>query len=408
MDLNNLNFPKDWTEKEIETFATPVRGGSPRPAGSPLYFNGNFIPWLTVASLTNIPTSQMYVSKTDTFLTELGSRHSRTLDQGTLIIANSGATLGIAKILSIRVCANDGIAALLNIDKEIDLRYVVHFINSITRRLREDIATGNGQPNLNTTLIGKIRVPLPPTKSEQTAIATALSDNDALTASLEKLITKKRLIKHGVMQEMLEPKKGWEEKTLGESATIKARIGWQGLTTAEYKKNGDYFLITGTEFKGGFINWNECHYVDASRYNQDKNIQVKEHDILLTKDGTIGKVALIKTLPKKATLNSGVFVLRPIGDSFHPDFFYYLLLSEFFLRFLKQLSAGSTINHLYQKDIVSFKFFTPKTISEQKEIARVLGAIDDEIELLEKKLEKSKKIKQGMIQTLLTGKIRLV
>ena len=198
----------------------------------------------------------------------------------------------------------------------------------------------------------------------------------------------------------------WGVKRLGEVATLKARIGWQGLTTAEYRKSGDCFLITGTEFKNGFIDWESCVYVDEERYRQDKNIQVKEHDILVTKDGTIGKVALIKSVPKPATLNSGVFVIRPQNNSFIPEFFYYLLLSEVFLKFLSQLSAGSTINHLYQKDFVSFQFLTPKN-DEQAAIAQILSDMDTEIEALEKKLDKHKMLKQGMMQNLLTGRIRL-
>jgi len=123
------------------------------------------------------------------------------------------------------------------------------------------------------------------------------------------------------MQELLKPKDGWVVKKLGEVAVLKARIGWQGLTTAEYKETVDYYLITGTDFQNGFIDWGNCFYVEYKRYKQDKNIQVKENDVLVTKDGTIGKVAFIKHVPKPATLNSGVFVIRPIEQSFHPDFF---------------------------------------------------------------------------------------
>jgi len=248
----------------------------------------------------------------------------------------------------------------------------------------------------------------PPTKAEQSKISTALNDINNLIAELEKQLIKKRNIKVGTMQELLKPKKDWEEKLLGETAILKARIGWQGLTTAEYRKTGEYYLITGTEFENGFIDWNSCFYVDEVRYKQDRNIQVKEHDVLVTKDGTIGKIALIKSVPKPATLNSGVFVIRPIANSFHPEFFYYLLLSEIFLQFLAQLSAGSTINHLYQKDFVTFKYFTPKTIDEQKHIAKALSDMDNEIKELEVKLRKYKMLKQGMMQSLLAGKIRLV
>ncbi|QQR65887.1 MAG: restriction endonuclease subunit S [Candidatus Brocadia sp.] len=286
-----------------------------------------------------------------------------------------------------------------------DVSYLTEKLESLDY---EQYNTGTAQPKLNQRTCWAIPIALPPTKAEQNAIATVLSDTDALISSLEKLIAKKRNIKQGVMQELLRSKEEWEMKKLGEVATLKARIGWQGLTTAEYKKSGDYFLVTGTEFKNGFIDWENCFYVEEERYKQDKNIQIKEHDVLVTKDGTIGKVALIKSIPKPATLNSGVFVIRPINNSFNPEFFYYLLLSEVFLKFLSQLSAGSTINHLYQKDFVSFQFLIPKTIEEQKIIAQVLSDMDAEIEVLEKKLDKFRMIKQGMMQDLLTGKIRLL
>lgn len=281
------------------------------------------------------------------------------------------------------------------------------FLNHVFQVVKYNTEGGTIQ-RLYNSILKSTKFLCPPTKAERTAIATALNDADALVHQLEQLLTKKRNIKTGAMQELLKPKEDWEEKTLGEVAILKARIGWQGLTTAEYRKTGNYFLITGTEFKNGFIDWESCFYVAEERYKQDKNIQVKEYDVLVTKDGTIGKIALIKSVPKPATLNSGVFVIRPIANSFHPEFFYYLLLSEVFSIFLSQLSAGSTINHLYQKDFVTFKFLTPKTIDEQKEIASILFDMDNEIQELERKLEKYKMLKQGMMQILLTGKIRLV
>jgi type I restriction enzyme S subunit len=107
-------------------------------------------------------------------------------------------------------------------------------------------------------------------------------------------------------------------------------------------------------------------------------------------------------------LNSGVFVIRPIEDAFHPEFFYYLLCSELFANFLAQLSAGSTINHLYQKDFVGFVFRVPPSIAEQTAIATVLSDMDAELAALEAKLAKARDLKQGMMQELLTGRIRLV
>ena len=201
----------------------------------------------------------------------------------------------------------------------------------------------------------------------------------------------------------------WEELNFAESAKLKARIGWQGLTTSEYLQSGYAYLITGTDFHNGRIKWETCHFVDEKRYKQDLNIQIKKHDILLTKDGTIGKVAYISNVQKPTTLNSGVFVIRPAKeDSFDPNFVYHILNSFLFDNFLAKLSAGSTINHLYQKDFVDFTFKAPSELVEQQAIAQVLSDMDSEIDQLEKKLAKYQQIKQGMMQELLTGRIRLV
>src|SRR5438067_8372242 len=93
-------IPADWETRRLGDLGTVVRGGSPRPAGDPRYFNGNFIPWLTVGSLTNIPPNRLFVTDTMTMLTREGAKHSRMLKEGTLVIVNSGArTLGVSKIL---------------------------------------------------------------------------------------------------------------------------------------------------------------------------------------------------------------------------------------------------------------------------------------------------------------------
>ena len=193
---------------------------------------------------------------------------------------------------------------------------------------------------------------------------------------------------------------------IGEDCTLKARIGWQGLTVDEYKDNGNYLLVTGTDFNNGLVNWETCHYVDKWRYTQDKNIQLKNEDIVITKDGTIGKVGYVENLTLPATLNSGVFVVRPKDKEIFSKYLYYIFTSEIFNDFLNRLTAGSTINHLYQKDFVSFEFAMPNLL-EQKAIAQALSDIDDLIASLEKLIVKKEHIKTATMQELLTGKKRL-
>jgi len=195
----------------------------------------------------------------------------------------------------------------------------------------------------------------------------------------------------------------WEVAYMINYATLKARIGWQALTTKEYLDIGEYYLVTGTDFIGGRVNWTTCHFVDKWRYCQDKNIQLKESDVLVTKDGTIGKVGYVKNLPGLATLNSGVFVIRISKKEFNPLFLYYILTSEVFDDFLAKITAGSTITHLYQKDFTSFKLPRPG-IKEQTAIAQILSDTDLLIEHLNELIIKKKNVKQGTMQQLLSPK----
>jgi type I restriction enzyme S subunit len=333
------------------------------------------------------------------------------VDAGDFIVSCSGT---IGRIYQIPSEYEKGVInqalLIIRIDEDVCVKsYFQHVFSS--NKFQDkiiDSTQGGAMKNLvgmkefkNTTIL------IPPLH-EQTAIARALTDADVLIANLQKLIEKKKRIKQGAMQELLRPKEGWVKRNIGRDAILKARIGWQGLTVLEYKSSGNYRLVTGVDFHKGSIDWSNCVFVDEIRYVQDKNIQLKNGDILVTKDGTIGKVAFVDDLTIPSTLNSGVFVIRPTSNSWHPQFLYYILTSEHFVKFLSQLSAGSTISHLYQKDFVSFDFWTPQSSTVQMEIATVLMKLDSQIQSLEIKLEKLQLIKQGMMQNLLTGKIRLV
>lgn len=198
----------------------------------------------------------------------------------------------------------------------------------------------------------------------------------------------------------------WEVKNVSESCLIKARIGWQGLKKSEYMSSGDYLLITGTDFDNGQVNWKSCAYVSKARYEQDCNIKIRPQDILISKDGTIGKVAYLGMIPKAGTLNSGIFVIRANDRKIDQVFLSKIFMSFYFEEFLNRLVAGSTINHLYQKDFVKFCFPLPNS-EEQTAIATALSDVDSLISALTKKIEKKKAIKQGLMQQLLTGKKRL-
>lgn len=197
----------------------------------------------------------------------------------------------------------------------------------------------------------------------------------------------------------------WKLGRIKNNTYVKARIGWQGLRSDEFILNSDWYCVTGTDFKNGSIDWENCYCVEEERYNQDKKIQLKIDDLLITKDGTIGKIALIKDLPKKTTLNSGVFVTRPLMRSYNVDYFYWVLSSNVFRDFIDYHKNGSTILHLYQNVFERFVFLIPSQ-SEQQAIANYLDAktqaIDKKVLLLEQKIETYKKLKNTIIAKAVT------
>ncbi|MCI8893008.1 MAG: restriction endonuclease subunit S [Eubacterium sp.] len=302
--------------------------------------------------------------------------------------------------------------------KKILPEYLLHLFSDDFTYLKQQtsrLSVGGIMDGLSVGIVSSLEVSFPESKDEQLKIISVLSEMDELINVLEKEIEKKKNIKFEVLQKLIVGEErlngyteNWVSINMAKKSKLKARIGWQGLTTAEYLDSGYSYLVTGTDFEDGHINWDECHYVTADRYFQDPNIQLTNGDVLITKDGTIGKVALVDGLNKPATLNSGVFVVRPINNAYSARFLYYVLESRVFRDFLDMLSAGSTIVHLYQKDLVNFSFMAPATLDEQEAIASIIYDMDCEIREFEDKLHKYKKIKQGMMNDLLTGKNRLV
>ena len=164
VDLAEL--PEGWIWATVEQLSNVVRGASPRPAGDPKYFGGN-ISWITVGPITADETA--YLKSVRETVTEAGRERSRYIEPHTLLLTNSGATLGVPKISLIGGCINDGVAALLDVNYPLKL-YLLYFLRTQTKSLR-GVNQGAAQPNLNTTIIKAITVPLPPRAEEQRIVA---------------------------------------------------------------------------------------------------------------------------------------------------------------------------------------------------------------------------------------------
>ncbi len=204
--------------------------------------------------------------------------------------------------------------------------------------------------------------------------------------------------------------KHWEINKIKYTSTLKGRIGWQGLTSDEYQNEGPY-LITGTDFMNGSINWDSCVRITENRYEEAKNIQIKNNDLLITKDGTVGKVAIVENLNTKASLNSGVLLIRPQFD-YCVKYLFYVLNSNIFWHWFNLKNAGnSTIIHLYQGDFKEFKYPLPPLVEQQK-IAEHLDTkckeIDSIINAKHKQLQLIDNYKKSLIFEIVTGKKEII
>jgi type I restriction enzyme S subunit len=172
-------LPAGWAWATVEQLAEVVRGASPRPAGDPRYFGGS-VPWITVGPLT--ADQSPYLSSVPATLNEVGRERSRFIEPHTLLLTNSGATLGVPKISLIGGCINDGVAALQDVEYPLKL-YLLYFLHTQTERLR-GVNQGAAQPNLNTGIIKAISVSLPPL-AEQTRIVAEVERRLSVIEELE-------------------------------------------------------------------------------------------------------------------------------------------------------------------------------------------------------------------------------
>jgi type I restriction enzyme S subunit len=405
-------IPEDWLVSSVRQIADTVRGGSPRPAGDPRFSNGSFIPWLTVAALTNLPAAVLQVTETASYLTKEGSFHSRTLDPGTVIIANSGATLGVAKVLGIKCCANDGIAALLNLSKRVCPAYLTHYINTVTDYLRKVVATGNGQPNLNTDLIGRLTFPLPPSITEQELIASALNDANALVESLGRLIAKMRVTKRAAMQELLSGKRRlqgfsgqWSERSLGELGT------WRGGMTPSMQNPGFWEMgnipwISSGDVKSQLLTETGSSVTEAAVKQGKTALLPAQCIVVVTRSGILRKYLPVAMNMVSMAINQDIKALIPHA-SYDPFYLLHMLIGNNLRILANCMKSGTTVESIEFSWLKRFRVSVPE-IEEQTAIASILTDMDTEISALEAKRSKARQIKQGMMQNLLTGKIRLV
>lgn len=407
-----VTYPDDWNVVELGTKCNIT--SSKRVFEREWTKTG--IPFLRTRDIASYHSGEeqkdkLYISD-DTYKEKIAS--SGEPQKGDLLVTGVG-TIGLPYLIDTddRIYFKDGNILWM---KKSDAFYPQWlYLQFLSKEIQKQITDGSGFTTVGTFTIKnakKLNVPMP-SVPEQKAVSEVLSTFNTYIDDLAELIEKKRGIRDGALEDLIRHRTRldgfndeWTKVTFNQVITPKARIGWQGLKKHEYLRNGFSYLIGGTDFSHGTISLDNIWYVSKDRYDMDANIQVSENDVLVTKDGTIGKVALVPEFGKPATLNSGVFVFRT-NNKLSPTFLFRVLSSSVFREFIDTLSAGSTIKHLYQKDLKNFEFEIPVDKKEQEAIANTLTAMDEEIEALEIERDKMVQIREGAMDDLLTGRVRL-
>jgi type I restriction enzyme S subunit len=393
-------IPMDWDVKELGDLVE-VRDGTHQ---TPKYVD-NGIPFYSVESITNndfvntkyisesahkLLTKKFRIEKMDILMTRIGS-----IGDCKLITWNPNASFYVS-------------LALLKPRDKSTAPFIYHFSKTeVFKKELEDRSLQWAIPKkINLGEISKIKICVPILKAEQTAIATMLSDMDVLIEKLKKLIEKKKNIKKGAMQELLTGKKrvsgfndGWEVKKLGQIAAV---IG--GGTPSTYNPN----------YWNGVINWftpteiglNKYTYSSLRKISKEglKNCSAKilpKGTVLLTSRAGIGDMSI---LMDEGCTNQGFQSLIANSDTSY-EFLYYLVST--LKNILIQNASGSTFLEISPNKIKQIDVKIPN-FKEQIAIANVLSDMDTEIEKLESQFVKYNNLKQGMMQNLLTGKIRLI
>jgi len=375
-------IPEEWDVNAIGGIAVILNGSTP-PTADPANYGNTYL-FASPADLGG----EKYVVDTLKKLSSKGFSISRKFPKGSILYTCTGSTIGKCGIAGCDLTSNQQINAILPNDLY-NNEYLYYALQTRKKEIKSN-ASIQAVPLINKNTFSKTLVALPAPK-EQSRIATALSDIDDLIATTKKLIEKKRNIKEGAMQELLSGKRRlpgfidkWVEKTLGEIC--------KPYKGSQINKN-DLELSTGYPVMNGGITPSGFHH----EFNEPANT------IIMSEGGnSCGFVSFMRT-PFWA--GGHCYVLRP-QEPINLDYLYQVL--KFCEPYIMDLRTGSGLPNIKKTALNDFALKLSLNEQEQTGIATVLSDMDSELQSLVARLTKYQSLKQGMMQQLLTGKIRLI
>ncbi len=356
-----------------------------------------------------------YIKRFYSFISKEVAERAKRLRIGDILFAGSGETkeeIGkcVAFLDEFEAYAGGDIVILS--PTNVSPLFLGYMLNApFIQKQKASRGQGDAVVHISAAQLGKVKIPLPPTKSEQTAIATALSDMDALISSLEKLIEKKRMIKQGAMQVLLKPKEGWENVTLFELAEFKKELFDDGdwVEAEHITTEGVRLIQTGNIGVGKFKDLDSKKYIFERSFTHLQCKPLHEGDLLICRlADPAGRACVFPNISEDKVITSvDVTIFRPREEIANRTFLSYVFSTNEWFKMISEKVGGTTHKRISRSALGKLKIQVP-CIKIQAEIASVLSGIDKEIDALNQLKDKYALLKKGMMQSLLTGKIRLV
>lgn len=406
-------IPEEWVALSLSQAARGIfRGASPRPIEDPIWFDDSSdVGWVRISDVTK---SGRRLTETTQRLSKQGILHSRFVPNGSLIMSIC-ATVGRPIETRLDVCIHDGFVVF---DRPLtDQSYLYHVLKDLEPRWASKGQTGS-QMNLNGNLIKSTIVPVPPTKSEQRAIAEALSDADALIESLDQLITKKRDLKRAAMQQLLTGQTrltgfsgAWEDRSLFELAGGRKELFDDGdwIESEHITDDGIRLIQTGNIGLGTFVEKDERKYIFEASFFSLRCKELKQGDLLICRLAEpAGRSCVLPDIGERKVVTSvDVTIFRPPATVANRVFLSNVFSTAEWFQSVSDRSGGTTHKRISRGALGRIRIMIPE-VNEQNAIATILSDMDTELAELASRLVKARHIKQGMMQELLTGRIRLV
>lgn len=286
----------------------------------------------------------------------------------------------------------------------LDNEYLLYYLQSpIGQALLRARETGTTVTGIKQSEFRKIQIDIPDIENQRKigGILRGLDDKIAVNNSINKNLEQQI---EAILLSFIENTTSNTVK-LGDYLYIKGRIGWKGLKKEEYLEHSDYRIINGESLTKAGIDWSKAGYISQARYDESPEIMLQNGDILLSKDGTIGKIGYIDSLSAPTTVASGIFVIRNLQPNIiSTTFIYYLLKSQLFTAFIVARTEGSVIPHLYQKDFLQFEFPLP----DKKEMENFEGLTAPMFSLIVSNLNENVRlahVRDNLLTRLMSGEI---